>query len=118
PFARSLRPERDSGPLAHIHVSGVKLTPDNRAYIRRKLGTKLGKFRSSIERVTVRVEDLNGPKGGVDQVCRIKVVLSGLPSVVVEKRDPFLDAALDLALGTVERAVARAVRRRRMRRVI
>ena len=48
---------------------------------------KLGKFAASIERITVRLSDANGPKGGRDQVCQIKVVISGLPSVVVEERD-------------------------------
>ena len=51
---------------------------------------KLGKFATSIERVSVRVTDTNGPRGGVDQVCNVKVVLSGLPSVVVERRNAAL----------------------------
>jgi hypothetical protein len=63
---------------------GVELDEDNRALIRRKLGMKLGKFAASIERITVRVTDANGPRGGVDHVCNVKVVLSGLPSVVVD----------------------------------
>jgi hypothetical protein len=76
---------------------------------------KLGKFASSIERVSVRVEDVNGPRGGVDHACRVKVVLSGLPSIVVVEQDPSLAAAIDRALGGAERAVRRAVRRRRMK---
>jgi hypothetical protein len=51
---------------------------DDRDNIARKLGMKLGKFASSIERVTVRLSDANGPKGGRDQISQIKVVLSGL----------------------------------------
>jgi ribosome-associated translation inhibitor RaiA len=75
----------------------------------------LGKFARSIERISVRTEDVNGPRGGVDQVCRIKVVLSGLPSVVFESKDASLHAAVDGALAGVERAVRRSVQRRRMR---
>lgn len=89
--------------------------PDDRAHIRRKLGRRLGKFARSIERVSVRTEDVNGPRGGVDRVCRIKVVLRGLPSVVFEKRDASLHAAVDLALAGVERAVRRSLQRRRMK---
>lgn len=76
---------------------------------------KLGKFTTSIERVSVRVEDVNGPRGGIDHVCRIKVVLSGLPSVIFERRGASLEAAVDGALAGVERAVRRSVQRRRMR---
>lgn len=59
--------------------------------------------------------DTNGPRGGVDQVCNVKVVLSGLPSVVIERRHAALHAAIDVALHATEQAVRRRVRRRRMR---
>ncbi|MGH8326745.1 MAG: HPF/RaiA family ribosome-associated protein, partial [Steroidobacteraceae bacterium] len=69
----------------------------------------------AIERVSVRTEDVNGPRGGIDRMCRIKVVLRGLPSVVLERRDASLVAAVDGALAAVETAVGRAVQRRRMK---
>lgn len=100
---------------AYIRATEGDLSPDDRAYIRRKLGRRLGKFASAIERVSVRTEDVNGPRGGIDRVCRIKVVLSGLPSVVLERRDPSLTAAVDGALAGVDVAVRRAVQRRRMK---
>lgn len=100
---------------AHVRVIGVELDEKNRTLIREKLGRKLGKFASSIERVSVRVTDDNGPRGGVDHVCNLKVVLSGLPSVVVERRAVSPQAAFDLALSATERAVRRSVDRRRMK---
>ncbi len=102
---------------AHIREVAAELTPDDRTYIRRKLGMKLGKFANSIERVSVRVEDVNGPRGGVDQVCRIKATLSGLPSVVFEAQDESLRAAVDGALTGIERAVRGALGRRRTKAV-
>src|SRR5262245_21033144 len=100
---------------AYIRALEGDFGPDDRAYIRHKLGRRLGKFARSIERVSVRTEDVNGPRGGVDRVCRIKVVLRGLPSVVFEKRHVSLNAAAELALDGAERAVRRALRRRRMK---
>lgn len=100
---------------AHIRAAEQDLGTEDRAYIRRKLGRTLGKFAAEIVRVSVRTEDLNGPRGGVDRVCRIKVVLYGLPSIVFEKRDAALNAAVDGALAGVERAVRRTLLRRRMR---
>ena len=100
---------------AHVRLIGVEIDEDNRALIRRKLGMKLGKFVASIERVTVRVTDANGPRGGVDHVCNVKVVLSGLPSVVVERREVTPYAAIDRALRVTEQAVRRSVGRRRMK---
>ncbi|WP_447983178.1 CBS domain-containing protein [Nitrospira sp. Nam74] len=100
---------------AHIRVQGTKLSKEKRIDIRQQLGRRLGKFGPSIERVTVRVDDVNGPRGGIDQLCRIKVVLSGLPSVVFEAQDASLDIAIGKALAGTERAVRRTVQRRRMK---
>ena len=102
-------------PPAHIRVMGTQLANGDRDHISRKLGMKLGKFASSIERVTVRLSDANGPKGGRDQVCQIKVVMSGLPSVVVEERDTRFQRAVDRAINSATLAVRRSVQRRRMK---
>jgi hypothetical protein len=66
-------------------------------------------------RVTVRVKDVNGPRGGIDQLCRIKVVLKGLPSVVVQNQAASRRHAIHGAILGVERAVRRKVQRRRMK---
>jgi hypothetical protein len=99
----------------HIRAPGGRVGLNDRAYIRRKADAMFRKFDSSVERISVRIEDVNGPKGGVDQVCRIKVVLRGLPSVVVDQRDPTLSAVIDGALAAAQRAVRRSVQRRRMK---
>lgn len=100
---------------AYIRSVGALLDTEDREYLRLKLGHKLGKFASRIERTSVRVEDVNGPRGGVDKRCRIKVVLTGLPSVVIEEQHASLQAAMDGALTRVERAVRQAVQRQRTR---
>jgi CBS domain-containing protein len=100
---------------ANIRVVGVELDQDQQQYIRQALGMKLGKFVRSIERISVRLKDVNGPRGGVDQLCRIKVVLSGLPSVVFQTQAGSLRDAISGALTGVQRAVRRSVQRRRMK---
>jgi ribosome-associated translation inhibitor RaiA len=99
----------------HIRAPEGELRRVDRVYVRGKLTRRLRKFAESIDRVSLRCEDVNGPRGGVDRVCRIKVVLRGLPTVVFEQRDDSLNAAVDLALDGVERAVRRALQRRRMK---
>jgi len=100
---------------AHIRVLGAIISKDKRTEIRKQLNRKLGKFAHAIERVSVRVKDINGPRGGIDQVCRIKVVLSNLSSVVFEAQDASLDVVIGSALAGTERAVRRSLQRRRMK---
>jgi hypothetical protein len=73
------------------------------------MGAKLGKYAGRIERLSVRFEDANGPRGAVDTVCRVKVVLSGLDSVVFESCGRDVAEATSLAAAGVERAVRRAL---------
>lgn len=60
-----------------------------------------------VSRATVRFEDANGPKGGVDNVCRIKLMLDGLEPIVVEKQA----ATESEAFAAAEKAVATALKR-------
>src|SRR5262245_46309891 len=123
PFAASIsRPDRRASgrtsaprtPVA-VRTSGLAVGPDLRRRIHRRLGWRLGKFAPRIERLPVRFEDVNGPRGGVDVACRIKVVISGLPSVVVAERAGTPVEAFDRAGQRLERAVRRAISRGRER---
>jgi hypothetical protein len=50
----------------HIRVIDRAIDDQDRDYIARKIGMKLGKFAASVERIAVRLSDANGPKGGLD----------------------------------------------------
>jgi ribosome-associated translation inhibitor RaiA len=101
-------------PLA-LRTSGLSVDPELREHLNRRLGWRLGKFAPRIERLTVRFEDVNGPRGGRDVTCRIKVVIAGLPSVVVSELARDAREAFDRADDRIERAVRRAIGRGRAR---
>jgi len=115
PKSTGRKSRRVHEPLIHIHIRafGISVAQKTRTSIRQKLDRKLRKFARSVERVSVRLRDVNGPRGGVDHVCRIKVVLRNLPSVVYEKQDTSLETAFGGALTGAERAVRRTLQRRR-----
>jgi hypothetical protein len=50
---------RSLGRPANVRVTGVDLSPKDHDYVRRRLGMKLGKFSPSIERITLRLSDVN-----------------------------------------------------------
>jgi ribosome-associated translation inhibitor RaiA len=82
-----------------------------RDYVERRLRFSLGRFSRRILRVTVRIVDLNGPRGGVDKVCRIEVRLLPAGCFLAEDWDSDLHAAIDRAAERVARSVSRAINR-------
>jgi hypothetical protein len=81
------------------------------AYAERQIRSKLEKFDTHILRATVRFEDVNGPRGGVDTVCKVKVMLKRLGAVVLEERATGAREATNRAADGVERAVRRSIER-------
>jgi putative sigma-54 modulation protein len=82
-------------------------------FVTRRLYFALGRYSPEIDRVAAHLGDINGPRGGVDKQCRIKVMLRGLKSVLSEARSNDLKAAVDIAAERVGRGVARTLERRR-----
>jgi putative sigma-54 modulation protein len=69
-----------------------------------RLQRALGRFASRVRRVRVCLNDVNGPRGGIDKRCRMRVDLFPRGAVVVEA----VGAAFEQALfGAAERVVRR-----------
>jgi putative sigma-54 modulation protein len=74
--------------LLNVLSRGVVLTDSMRAAMQRKLDFALDRFGDRLERVEVTIEDLNGPRGGVDK--RVRLLLSGPSQVlgrIMERRN-------------------------------
>lgn len=97
-----------------IEIRGRSKLPDHlRAHVERRVRFALSRFGSRIQRVTVRVSDLNGPRGGVDQQCRVVAHLGALGQLTVESVDGNMSAAVDRAADRIGRSVARTIERSR-----
>ena len=94
-----------------IRVSGVELPEGFGMDARALLGRRLGRFATHIERATVRLEDINGPRGGVDTVCRIQLTVSGRPPVLVARNAVDAPTALRRSATAVARAMDRSIGR-------
>ena len=92
--------------LTKVSIDGAEA-----AYFRIHLSRSLRQFKSLIRGVTVRLTDLNGPRGGDSDIeCRV-VVDGSFPTVIVSERAPSAAAAIDVAADRVGHAVARAIGR-------
>lgn len=92
--------------------SSLPLDAELEVRIRTQLARRLGHDASLIQRGTVRFEDANGPKGGVDKICRIKLVMTGSPSLFAEKRDTSVERAFAAAVQSIGVTVTRGHDRR------
>lgn len=80
-------------------------------HVRRRLAFVLARHSDRIQRVGVRIGDENGPRGGVDKFCRIRVHLQDAPVAVIEDVAVDLYAAIDRAAERVGRVVAKRLDR-------
>ena len=97
-----------------MRESNVRVSDSLRDHVARKLGLATRRFVGRVERVVVRLVDLNGPRGGVDKRCRMTVRLaeSGA-SFVVEGTDDDPYTAVTLAAARVDERISRVASRRR-----
>ncbi|HEY8518062.1 MAG TPA: HPF/RaiA family ribosome-associated protein [Candidatus Binatia bacterium] len=91
--------------------SDVDIDEALRDDVRKRLARKVGKFATHLERLSVRFLDVNGPKGGIDVVCRINATLSALPSLVVEESAADAALAFRRAADTLGRTLRRTLDR-------
>ncbi len=103
----------------HLDMRGrnLNLTPAMIERIDRRMRFALSRFADRIGRVSVRIADLNGLRGGADKQCRIVVTIRAAEPVRVEDMDADLEAAVDRAADRVQRCVARAIERERSTRL-
>jgi hypothetical protein len=85
----------------------IPLPQDGRARVRERLRRALSPLATRIDRLTIRFEDVNGPRGGVDTICRIKAVMTGADSLLVQQRAKSPEQAVGRAIPRLVRAVRR-----------
>jgi ribosome-associated translation inhibitor RaiA len=96
-----------------IRTRSLEFAPHLYDHVRRRLAFALSRLGPLIRAVDVLVADTNGPRGGVDKLCRIRVRGDELPPIVVEAADADIVTAIDVASDRVGRAVVRTRDRRR-----
>ena len=89
-----------------------------RQFAEHRIGFALNRFRN-VRRVILTIEDVNGPKGGPDKLCRM-ISECSFASVVIEEIQVNWQSAVARATRRLARKVAREserVKRSRTRRI-
>ncbi len=96
-----------------MQARNFQITKPLRNHIKKRLGFALNAGTEQIQRVLVRLSDINGPRGGADKRCKIHLVIPRVPDIVVEDTEANLYAAIDRAANRAGRALRRRVTRHR-----
>jgi putative sigma-54 modulation protein len=103
--------------LPQIQAQGFVLTEGLRGYIMQRLRYALPYADDHIQRISVRLYDANGPRGGIDKGCRIQIVLKHLGVIVIDNIEPDLYAAIKRAIDRAGWVITRRLARRRVQSI-
>ena len=97
--------------LIDTRAMGFGLTDAILRHVEARVTATLGPFSRRVLKVTVRLEDVNADRGGIDKRCRIVVALRRHGVEVAEALDADLYAAVDEAAIRARRSVIRTAKR-------
>lgn len=92
-----------------LHIPDAALA----AHAERALRFALTRFTDAVDRIRVRMVDENGPRGGIDQRCTIRVSLRRGGIVLVTGLGSDARAVIDQVASRVARTLARRLARAR-----
>ena len=90
-----------------LTVRGLTLTEDLKEYIERRIHFALGRYSAKIKSLSIRLEDINGPKGGIDKCCQIQVDVGLAQKVIIRECSGTAHAAVANAVDRAERSMER-----------
>ena len=97
--------------LVDTRAMDFVLTDALRGHVQSRVRTALAPLGARAQAVTVRLEDVNADRGGVDKRCRIVATVRRRPVIVAQATDADLYVAIDTAVGRLRRMALRSVRR-------
>lgn len=96
----------------NIRVRKLMVDEATRVLVARRLRFALSRFGERIVKATVKLEDVNGPRGGVDKRCHVTVILRPTGMILIEDHDADLRTAVNRAADRASRAVHRELKLR------
>lgn len=95
-----------------IKSRDFSITDSLRDYAERRLHFTLSSTSQHINKVVMRLSDINGPRGGEDKRCRLHILLNGLPDAIIEDTESDMYIAINRAADRAGRSILRKVRRK------
>lgn len=98
-----------------VHGANIEVTDAITSHVHNRFTAALDHHERQVEDVTIRLEDINGPKGGVDMRCQATIHLRPGDMIVVDEVEDDLYAAISVAADRAKHVVSRKLDRIRDR---
>ena len=96
-----------------VETQSEDLTAEGRQHVEGRVRFVMRRMRAQVMQVHVRLRDINGPRGGVDQACQITLSTDQHGTLVVNATQRQAMGALEVALKRASAALVRAWQRQR-----
>ncbi len=96
-----------------IRAHGLELTQGLRTHAEKRLHFGLDWSGHEVRKVMLRFTDINGPRGGSDKRCQLRIPLPGMRDIVIEDTAEDIHIAIDRAIDRAARTLERRLSRRR-----
>lgn len=94
-----------------IRAHGIELSEALQSYIKHRLRLSLRRFGDKLDRVMVRLKDVNGPRGGADKRYRVSIRLGRHGKVRLEQTHADIYEAIRSASARLRNSLSRRVSR-------
>lgn len=91
----------------NIKFKNMTIAADSKESFKQRVSKVFNRTSDYIRKVTVTLADINGPKGGVDKECKVKLSLFGLPPILVIAKKDNIHHALSEALAKAKTALTK-----------
>ena len=78
-----------------------------------RIKSVFGRTQDRITKASVTLSDVNGPKGGRDKECKVKLTLPGHPTILVMARKDNMFKAIATALSTANITLKKKLKKHR-----
>lgn len=95
-----------------IREHNVRIAPDQRAKMQRRLSLALKNYADEIDLVSVYIDDTNRGFGAGEKHCRVIVKLPNEPEMYANASHRQMDTVIELAAEHIRQVVQRQFRRR------
>jgi putative sigma-54 modulation protein len=99
--------------LINIETQGIESRHLLVEHTKKRMAYALSHAYDHIERVNVRLSDINGPRGGIDKSCLLTIDIRGLEPIVVEDIQADIISAIDRAADRAGRSIIRKLEKHR-----